>query len=639
MLEEIKTDFERQAAQLDGANLQLLEKLNNIFRTKVDAVTRAEQRAEELSRQAAELQQFHHNATGSTDLLNVPSKGVFYSIRNAVGKAERAANQSRKATDHALQGVKERGLVNRAEGLKDNSTSLQTDANVYLRELKVLSQAVNTLKYRVNKQKEKAESVRTSLSAVSDDLRDIKRDDTDILIKSAKTAASGSNSMAQNITERLRNISHDVQRITVNTVSENTDDVLTGAERALKNLKAALPVLKDRITHVEALSVRAPPSANMTESIRRIKDVIEEMRNFVRAPAGSQCEQRERRGELQLSEENSWLSYNLPTHDLNHRPHFSLDIKTETSKGLILHVAGRGLVPLLALYIANGKIKMSLGQNRIIQHKQRSNDGNWHRVEFSVEKSTFHLLVDGFRVTDGLLPNDEGSSLDLQNPVYLGADPASTTTKAHNIPTNSIIGCFRDFKMNDVAVGEPEETHRTSACLDWLRETGAFFGGGHVVLEKYFGPGSQFVLAFELRPRYLTGLLFHVQSHTASLSVFLVENKVGVTVNDGHGVVSVSVSPPESLCDGKFHKVTVSKQRDVIKLVLDSTSEQRATAFSSTSTSPETLYIGGAAEQSRAPVLSPFVGCLRNVKLNGRVVEFEAGSRLVGPVIVNRCPD
>lgn len=62
------------------------------------------------------------------------------------------------------------------------------------------------------------------------------------------------------------------------------------------------------------------------------------------------------------------------------RPHFALDIKTNSSKGLILHAAGRGVVPLLALYLANGKLRMSLGKNRIIQHKQKSNDGNWHRV-------------------------------------------------------------------------------------------------------------------------------------------------------------------------------------------------------------------------------------------------------------------
>ncbi len=32
--------------------------------------------------------------------------------------------------------------------------------------------------------------------------------------------------------------------------------------------------------------------------------------------------------------------------------------------------------------------------------------------------------------------------------------------------------------------------------------------------------------------------------------------QVGVTVDDGNGAVSVSVTPPQSLCDGKFHLVT-----------------------------------------------------------------------------------
>ncbi|XP_078114223.1 laminin subunit alpha-3 [Sander vitreus] len=359
----------------------------------------------------------------------------------------------------------------------------------------------------------------------------------------------------------------------------------------------------------------------------------------IQAPAGIQCKpRRTHRGEWQLSGEHSWLSYTLPQQDLNHRPHFSLDVKTKTSKGLILHVAGRGVIPVLALYMANGKIKMSLGQNRIIQHKQKSNDGNWHRVEFSVEKSTFHLLVDGFRVTDGHLPNNEGSSLDLHNPAYLGGDPKSKTTKGHNIPMNSVIGCIREFKMNEVVMVDLEASHKTLPCFDGLAEIGTYFGGGHIVLENYFTIGSEFVLAFELRPQYLTGLLFHVQSHKASLNVFLMENKVGVRKNDGNRAVSVSVTPHESLCDGKFHQVTVSKQRDVIKLVVDSISQQKAVPFTSTSTTLDTLYIGGTRKQNRAPVPLPFVGCLRNVKLNGRPVAFETGSRVVDPVSINSCP-
>ncbi|XP_051232166.1 laminin subunit alpha-3 isoform X2 [Dicentrarchus labrax] len=1207
MLEEIKKEFENHAAQLDGAKLQLFEKLNNLVQimAKMDIVTKAEEHAEELNRVAAEFQVLHN----STDLLSVLGIGAYNSIITSIEKAEMAANQSREAADQALKDLKDGGLVNRAEGLKDNSTHLWTEANETQSDLKLLLHSVNTHKDNVNKQKDKGESLTIDILIVSDEIRKITRDDTEVLIESAKTAASASNSTVSNIMERLSNVSQEVERITLTNVSVNIDDILIEAEQALKNLNTVLPVLNDTITQVEALSGKAPPSANMTESIRRIKDMIEETRNYVnklsvattfngkghvelhpprnleeikaftavdlllnrhqhnpskadyrrkrrqekrrdasffvfflgnkdpsgdyigmairnnvlicvyklggvvhevetsqittttnvnssdfdrvifhrvyqdaevnvtqnftsqkpiglspkrnlpnsltgmlelnpdsvviyvggypdnftppvelrypkyrgamqlsylndnpvclfnykhavnmdakqpalkiprsevsnyydgtgyrmalmkepdkikrrlfkfyiksretnallfyigneesffcvlvergflvlqgqqtgrelrlqsaekvslfnksfaiimadtfvvhygqkkistdhnqtnymsyyigglpallrqrhnitapplrgcvdrltvnseiveynrtigvsdgcpvsllgvreatlysalsvdslfvwseqplrvslafrstdrhgtllrsssqgstsvhdlqlsladgyavfnsdnytlrsdkryndgswhflsavrnatglelnidnvkvvqeqslhsrpldqnlqrgnftgcianlytrrpeesfisadlslfslkgdlgqcslrppphnkvlpapvtkkpqkhkpiQAPAGSQCKHRgAQRVEYQLSEEHSWLSYTLPQKDLNYRPHFSLDIKTNSSKGLILHVAGRGVVPLLALYLANGKIEMSLGGNRIIHHKQKSNDGHWHRVEFSVENSTFHLLVDGVRVTDGHLPNNEGSSLDLHNPVYLGGDPTSKTTKGHNIPMDSVLGCIRSFKMNEEVIGEPQARHKTLPCFDRLTERGTYFGGGHIILDNYLTVGSQFVLDFEVRPQHLTGLLFHVQSHKTSLRVFLLENKVGVKVNDGSGAVSVSVTPHKSFCDGKFHVVTVSKQLEVIKLVVDSMSEQKAVPFISTSysTALATLYIGGTTKQNRVPVSSPFVGCLRNVKLNGRPVALEAGSRVVG-LVINKCP-
>lgn len=52
-------EFENHAAQLDGAKLELLKKLNNIaqIKTKVDIVNKAEEHAEKLNREAAEFQQ------------------------------------------------------------------------------------------------------------------------------------------------------------------------------------------------------------------------------------------------------------------------------------------------------------------------------------------------------------------------------------------------------------------------------------------------------------------------------------------------------------------------------------------------------------------------------------------------------
>lgn len=49
-----------------------------------------------------------------------------------------------------------------------------------------------------------------------------------------------------------------------------------------RNLSQNLPVLEDQVRLVEGLSKRAPPvGENMTESIREIKDVIEESRNLI----------------------------------------------------------------------------------------------------------------------------------------------------------------------------------------------------------------------------------------------------------------------------------------------------------------------------------------------------------------------
>lgn len=49
----------------------------------------------------------------------------------------------------------------------------------------------------------------------------------------------------------------------------------------MENLNRALPELHQKMAEVQDLSKRVPPAGNMTESMWRIKDVIEETRNYV----------------------------------------------------------------------------------------------------------------------------------------------------------------------------------------------------------------------------------------------------------------------------------------------------------------------------------------------------------------------
>lgn len=47
---------------------------------------------------------------------------------------------------------------------------------------------------------------------------------------------------------------------------------------------------------------------------------------------------------------------------------------------------------------------------------------------------------------------------------------------------SSVVGCIRDFKLNEEDVGEPEASHVTLPCFDRFTEMGTFFGGGHIIL-------------------------------------------------------------------------------------------------------------------------------------------------------------
>lgn len=172
-------ELESQAAQTDGARQELVKRLNTVrLENKVDVVTEAEEHAEGLLRAAVELQQWvfknqlhgcswrnerynttlHYRALHSATVQRMGFSNIDI---NAVEEAERAANQSRETADRTLevatgcplrclskivlffqwhvyflknknkkkQKVKEEGLADKAEGLREKSAALWTEAD------------------------------------------------------------------------------------------------------------------------------------------------------------------------------------------------------------------------------------------------------------------------------------------------------------------------------------------------------------------------------------------------------------------------------------------------------------------------------------------------------------------------------
>ncbi|KAG5280371.1 hypothetical protein AALO_G00088350 [Alosa alosa] len=329
---------------------------------------------------------------------------------------------------------------------------------------------------------------------------------------------------------------------------------------------------------------------------------------------------------------NSQLSYRIPPEELNNRPHFSLVMKTASPEGLILHIIGKDnnkTTTQVALYMTGGRIKLAVGK-KVIHYKEKINDNAFHKVDFSVEKEKqrFHLRVDTVWGTDGQLPADVVTHLNLRSPVYLGADLRTPKAGAQrkSLLRAGVTGCIYNIKFYSELLDEPQTKSGVSSCFDSEMESGVFFSsdGGCLASQTPLMVEADFYLTFDIRPRDLMGLLFYARGqHRRFISVYLQNDKIIARANDGGGDYSVSIAISSSLCDS-FHSVTVHKQNNGIKLGLDSKSRRvSGPSAASYSKTPNSFYFGGVPgdlKDTLIPLERSYVGCLRNVQLNGEEV-------------------
>uniref|UniRef100_A0A3P8YNK8 Laminin subunit alpha 3 n=1 Tax=Esox lucius TaxID=8010 RepID=A0A3P8YNK8_ESOLU len=245
------------------------------------------------------------------------------------------------------------------------------------------------------------------------------------------------------------------------------------------------------------------------------------------------------------------------------RPIFSLDVRTKSSKGLLFYAATRRGSSHMALYMSKGRIRLSVGKMKEIFHREKYNDGKWHSVVFSLENKKFRLVVDGIRAQDGQFTNNKAVSMELTSPLYLGSSKL--------LPTHSVIGCVRNFKVNGTHMPEPTTNRGAGPCFNGSPQLGAYFSGrgAHVIINDSFVVGTTFEAVFDIRPRSLNGVLLHVgnsgrpgHGHNARhhLSLYMRRGEVRLPTAANSLVVengdfSVAVTPRQPLCDGMFHRV------------------------------------------------------------------------------------
>lgn len=315
---------------------------------------------------------------------------------------------------------------------------------------------------------------------------------------------------------------------------------------------------------------------------------------------------------------------------------------------MIFYVSDQEENDFMTLFLAHGRLvfMFNVGHKKLkIRSQEKYNDGVWHDVIFIREKSSGRLIIDGLRVLEESLP-PTGAAWKIKGPIYLGGVAPGRAVK--NVQINSVYsfsGCLSNLQLNGASITSASQTFSVTPCFEGPMEMGTYFSteGGYVVLDESFNIGLKFEIAFEVRPRSSSGTLVHGHSVSGEyLNVHMKKGQVIVKVNNGIRDFSTSVTPKQSLCDGRWHRITVIRDSNVVQLDVDSEVNHVVGPLNPKPVDHrEPVFVGGVPESLLTPRLAPsrpFTGCIRHFVIDGRPVSFSKAALVSGAVSINSCP-
>ncbi|XP_053101455.1 laminin subunit alpha-5 isoform X2 [Hemicordylus capensis] len=333
------------------------------------------------------------------------------------------------------------------------------------------------------------------------------------------------------------------------------------------------------------------------------------------------------------------------------RFHFSLEVRLNSSNGLLFYMANESMGSFLSLFVSGGRLVLlaDISRNQLrLRSKDKYNDRKWHTVFFSRDRKRVQLVIDGLRTLEKPLPSAGDS--EIPGPFYVGGAPVEKA-KAHipDASATSFDGCLRNLKLDQKPLDSPSRVFGVTPCYVGPSESGIFFSaeGGYVTLDKSVAIGEDFELMLEIRPRSESGLVFHIgTSQTNYLRLFTDSQKVTVIANTGAGEFSTSVAH-SSLCDGQWHTIAVIKGSNVIQVDVDT--EGNYTVGPNQihpAAIRENVYLGGMPEATRVGLVpslhaahpSPYVGCMKNLVINQNQIDLRQDGAVMGPVGLKGCP-
>ncbi|XP_078791367.1 laminin subunit alpha-3 isoform X1 [Oryzias latipes] len=648
-LSDSKMEYETLAAQLDGAKSDLTTKVKKITNAAAqkDIVEAAEEHANNLAKLAKDLENAVKNASGRSEVRDArDSIEAYQNITDAINAAEAAANEAKEAADNALKNVQDQSLTQRAKDLKQTGNDLLKGARDDEKQLQDAAKNITDLNKRLKKAEKKKKALEKDLRDAQTKLNDTKRDDIKEKIEEAKRKAAAVNETTKKTMEKLNNISNEINKINISPSHSNLSNELKDMNQSVNQLLKIIPSLNDKIAEVENVTAKFPPTNNISDSIKNVKELIEQARdaaNRITIPMNFKGDGYvELRPPKDLDDLKAYTSLSLKLQRplgrgdgkrrrrqaVKDEDMFVMYLgKRDSSKNYIGMVLRKSI--LYTVYKLNS-VEYELKSSYVI--RSASEPAKFDRVDLHRVYQDAEIIY-----TSDVTSNTPGqpvstSSQGTQNKdllnispsdvvFYVGGYPANFTPPASlNLPKYQ--GCLELISFNDKVVSlynfqKAERINPEIPCKRYLPpvDSDYYEGTGYGKVALTLRSTTVLVISMSVRARSENGILFYIGT----------EDKY-FTLTMERGVLFIRSNLLEdAMTDNK--RVSPMTDWTDIQIIVKTNIEVQIRVTSSLAFKTEVkfnipdfqeFYVGGIPQGLREKnniTMQPFLGCIKNLKV------------------------
>lgn len=316
-----------------------------------------------------------------------------------------------------------------------------------------------------------------------------------------------------------------------------------------------------------------------------------------------------------------------------------VEFRTFASHGLLLYATHDEHSDFFSLHLENGMPVFQFDNGKGIGKtvgNSSVNDGQWHTIRIARSKRKGSMKVDGMRYRKVMSPKGN-NRMDVTRVLYVGGVPFSVVSSKLAGIWQSLDSCVRSVTLNKrrLDLRRPDMSNMVGSCYENF-EMGSYFDGtGYAIYDANHRVGPDMLIELDFRTWANEGVFMSVSDAVRGdgLALEMVNGSIYFRVNNGGGNMETVFTPKTelpgvvALCDGEWHKIKATKTKSALTLTVDGQmgTPQRDSTGQNSADTKDPLYIGGVAdgeEQRQLTTYRRFMGCMKNVKVKGQVVDF-----------------